>query len=179
MNHTRLLTALLVLAASSYAITVTTNASAAAAPAAVEATLQELYSDWGGEVRYFSSPVDLNGDGRDEIIVHLVSPTLCGQEGCDTLVFTPSADGFRRVTTIRQTHAPIRVASRMSSGWRNLVVSVSGAGARRHDMELRYDGDSYPSDPTTIPVRRWARTAGDVVIPPSASTDSGTLLVQR
>ena len=130
-------------------------------------------------MRYFASSVDLNGDGQDEVIVHVVGETLCGSEGCETLVFTPSGTGFRRVTTIRLTHAPIRVSSRSAGGWRNLIVSVSGSGARRRDLELRYDGASYPTDPTTVPVRRWAKTAGDVVVPRYGSVDSATLLVSK
>jgi hypothetical protein len=180
MTNTTLLRAvLLVLLVSSPPMAMPTTAATAAVPAAVEAKLQELYSNWGGDVRYFASSTDLNGDGRDEIIVHLVGQTLCGSEGCDTLVFTPSGDGFRHVTTIRLTHTPVRVSPRSTNGWRNLIVSVSGGGQRRHDRELPYDGESYPSDPTTIPVRRWARTVGEVVIPPYESIDGGTLLVSR
>ncbi len=180
MTNTTLLRALLfVLVVSSLPMAMATTVATAAAPTAVEARLQELYSNWGGEVRYFASSIDLNGDGRDEIIVHLVGQTLCGSEGCDTLVFTPSDAGFRHVTTIRLTHAPIRVSPRSTNGWRNLIVSAAGDGVRRHDRELPYDGESYPSDPTTIPVRRWIRTAADVVIPPYESIDGGTLLVSR
>lgn len=176
---TRLLAVLFVLAVSSLPVAMRATAALATAPAAVEAALRDLYSSWGGEVRYFASSVDLNGDNRDEIIVHIVGPALCGTEGCDTLVFTPIGDHFRHVTTIRLTHTPIRVSPRSTSGWRNLVVSVSGSGVRRHNAELRYDGESYPSDPTTIPIRRWARTMGDVVIPPYESIDGGILLASR
>jgi hypothetical protein len=180
MTNTTLLRAvLLVLVVSSPPMAMPAMVATAAAPAAVEAKLQELYSNWAGEVRYFASSIDLNGDGRDEIIVHVVGQTLCGSEGCDTLVFTPNDEGFRRVTTIRLTHTPVRVSPRSTNGWRNLIVSVSAGGVRRHDRELPYDGASYPSDATTIPVRRWARTVGDVVIPPYESIDGGTLLVSR
>lgn len=180
MTNTTLLRAvLLVLAVSSPLMSMPVTAATAAVPAAVEAKLQELYSNWDGDVRYLASSIDLNGDGRDEVIVHLVGETLCGSEGCDTLVFSPNDDGFRHVTTIRLTHTPVRVSPRSTNGWRNLIVSVSGGEVRRHDRELPYDGDSYPSDPTTIPVRRWARTAPEVVIPSYESTDGGTLLVSR
>jgi hypothetical protein len=180
MTNTSLLRVwLLVLVVSSPPMAMATMVAAAAVPAGVEAKLQELYSNWDGEVRYFASSIDLNGDGRDEIIVHLVGQTLCGPEGCDTLVFTPSEAGFRHVTTIRLTHAPIRISPRSTNGWRNLIVSVAGGGVRRHDRELAYDGQSYPSDPTTIPVRRWARTATEVVIRPYETIDGGTLLVSR
>ncbi|MET0213571.1 MAG: hypothetical protein ABW292_11235 [Vicinamibacterales bacterium] len=179
MTNTTLLRGLLLLLVVSSPMAIATTVATAAAPAVVEAKLQDLYSNWGGELRYFASSIDLNGDGRDEIIVHLVGETLCGSEGCDTLVFTPSDAGFRHVTTIRLTHAPIRVSPRSTNGWRNLIVSAGGDGVRRHDRELTYDGESYPSDPTTIPVRRWLRTATEVVIQPYESTDGGTLLVSR
>ncbi len=179
-STTRLLTALpvSVLLASSYAITVPANAAPAAAPAAVEEALRDLYASWGGDVRYFASSVDLNDDGRDEVIVHVVGSSVCGAEGCETLVFTPSGTGFQRVATIRLTHAPIKVSSHSTSGWRNLIVSVSGRGTRR-EIELRHDGESYPVDLTRVPVRRWARPIGEVIVPRFESPDAATLLISR
>ena len=108
---------------------------------------------------------------RDEVVVHVVGSTMCGPEGCETLIFTPDGADFRRVATIRLTHAPIRVSSRSTSGWRNLIVSVSAGATRQRETELRYDGQSYPTDPTTVPVRRWARLTGEVIVPANTELD--------
>ena len=43
--------------------------------------------------RYFPAFVDLNGDQRDEAIVHLVGPEMCGTGRCVTLVHTPGRVG--------------------------------------------------------------------------------------
>jgi hypothetical protein len=154
------------------------TASVGSIPEAVQATLREVYANAGAEVRYFAGSINLDSEGYHEIIVHVVGQTVCKSDGCDTLVFTPDGESFRRVTTIHSTRPPIRVSPVRSHGWRNLIVAVSGGGARphAHDVELRYDGTSYPSDPATAPVRRIASLVTQVVIPAYGSLESGTLL---
>ena len=70
MTHSRRLPTLLIVVAAFGAITVPSKVAVAAAPAAVEEALRGLYANWGGEVRYFSSSVDLNGDGRSDVVAN-------------------------------------------------------------------------------------------------------------
>lgn len=153
----------------------------ASIPDAVQATLREIYANAGAEVRYFAGSINLDSEGYHEIIVHVVGQTVCRSEGCDTHVFTPDGQTFRHVATIRSTRPPIRVSPVRSHGWRNLIVAVSAGGARphAHDVELRYNGTSYPSDPTTAPIRRAASLVTQVVIPAYGSLESGTLLASQ
>jgi hypothetical protein len=178
-RHVPVYAALLMLTISSSPTTAQSpTISAASIPDAVQATLREIYANAGAEVRYFAGSINLDSEGYHEIIVHVVGQTVCKSDGCDTLVFTPDGESFRHVTTIHSTRPPIRVSPVRSHGWRNLIVAVSGGGARphAHDVELRYDGTSYPSDPTTAPVRRAASLVTQVVIPAYGSLESGTLL---
>ena len=149
-------------------------------PPAIEAALREMYARDNGEIRYFAAAINLNVEGYPEIIVHVVGDTVCGSGGwCDTLVFTPSGTAFRHVATIRSTRPPIRVSPVRSHDWRNLIVTVSGGDGRPRDVELRYDGTSYPSNPTTAPAHRDAKIVTQVAIPAYRTFDSGTLLALR
>jgi uncharacterized protein len=115
-------------------------------PAGIADAIRLDYGD--GELRYFDRAVDLNGDGKPEIVVYLVGPAACGSGGCNLLVYTPSASGYRRVGDLSVTRAPIRAAAAASSsGWRNLIVHVGGGG-KSGDVELAFDGRSYPDNPT-------------------------------
>jgi hypothetical protein len=149
-------------------------------PAPVEAALREMYVGRNGEIRYFAAAINLNVEGYPEIIVHVVGDTVCGSGGwCDTLVFTPNGTAFRHVSTIRSTRPPIRVSPVRSHDWRNLIVTVSGGDGRPRDVELRYDGTSYPSNPTTAPAHRDSKVVTQVAIPAYRAFDSGTLLALR
>jgi hypothetical protein len=150
-------------------------------PPQVETALREMYGGRSGEIRYFAAAINLNVEGYPEIIVHVVGDTVCAPGGwCDTLVFAPSDNSsFRHVATIRSTHPPIRVSPVRSHDWRNLIVTVSGGDGRPRDVELRYDGTSYPSDPTTAPAHRDSTIVTQVAIPAYRGFDSGTLLALR
>ena len=150
-------------------------------PPQVETALREMYGGRSGEIRYFAAAINLNVEGYPEIIVHVVGDAVCGSGGwCDTLVFAPNDNSsFRHVTTIRSTRPPIRVSPVRSHDWRNLILTVSGDDGRPRDVELRYDGTSYPSNPTTASAHRDSKIVTQVAIPAYRGFDSGTLLALR
>ena len=151
-----------------------------AIPPPVETALREMYAGGNREIRYFSAAINLNVEGYPEIIVHVVGDTVCASGGwCDTLVFAPNDTSFRHVATIRSTRPPIRVSPARSHDWRNLIVTVAGDNGRPRDAELRYDGTSYPSNPTTAPTHRDSKIVTQVAIPAYRGFDSGTLLAMR
>lgn len=115
--------------------------------------------------RYLDASVDLNGDGAPEVVVHVIGPMACGTGGCPTLVFTPSGSGYRLVSSISVSRPPIRASAARTVGWRNLIVSVSGGGAKAHDAELLSNGKTYPSNPSVAGPRvKTAGAGGDVLI---------------
>jgi len=151
-----------------------------AAPGAidVESRLRALYGGLGGELRYFDAATDLNGDGRPEIIVYAHGPMLCGTGGCSTMVFTPDASGYRLVANISVSRPPIQAAAGTTNGWRDLLVHVSGGGiAEGYDAELKFDGTSYPDNPTVAPAKPATDTAGaEALIPDFQSFTDGKLV---
>jgi len=147
-------------------------------PPALEPTLKELLGDEPGSIHYFSAKADLDDDQVSEWIVHLAGPSVCGTGGCSTLVFTEVDAGLRLVTRISVTRPPIVIAETMTSGWRDLIVHVAGGGILPgHDARLRYDGSTYPRNPTVEPAEPLSeRGKGMVVIPAFQSFAEGTRL---
>lgn len=114
--------------------------------------------------RYQSASVDLNADGVAEVIVLALDREYCGSGGCTMFVLTPTRKGHRVVTRTTVTRPPVRVLSTSSHGWRDLAVRVSGGGVRRpNDVQLRFHGRSYPSNPSVAP-QLPTQTGGRVVI---------------
>jgi hypothetical protein len=114
---------------------------------------------------YLAAFIDLNGDGRDEAIVHMLG-SACGTGGCNTLVLTQRGTGWRVVTTVTITRPPIRVLDTESSGWRDIAVWVQGGGIQRgYESVLQFNGTSYPRNPTVAPVHPAPPNApGKIVI---------------
>ena len=143
--------------------------------------LNQAIGDVSGPVHYFAKQVDLNGDGRAEFVVHVAGPMVCGTGGCDTLVFAQEGAGLRLVSRTSVTRPPIVVTSTTTQGWRDLVVRVSGGGIiPGYDALLRFDGRTYPANPTVPPAEPLkAPASGEVAIPAFQSFTEGRLLRAR
>jgi membrane-bound inhibitor of C-type lysozyme len=156
---------------------------AAALPAEIEQVLNHRYGAPAASMRYLDASFDLNGDGRPEVIVHVVGTTACGTGGCATLVFTPRGNGYRLVAAILVSRPPIRVARASTNGWRNLVVHSGGGGVNSGDMELAFDGKRYPANPSVAGPRVQPFSGADaqVVIaetPSAAQTRAQQRLIE-
>ncbi len=149
----------------------------AAQPSAASAELglavrRALDGDW--EAHYFDAAVDLNGDGAPEAVVYAAGPMVCGTGGCPLFVFTPAAGGYRLASSTSVVQPPVRVAPRSSHGWRNLVVGIGGGGIKGGLAELKFDGRSYPPNPTVPPAEPSPDLAGtQVLIPAFGSYQDG------
>jgi hypothetical protein len=98
-------------------------------------------------------------------IVYLVGENWCGSGGCHTLILAPQGTSWRVVTKISITQPPIMMLRSKSHGWHDVGVWVQGGGIQPgYEAELRFDGKTYPSDPSTPPAIRLKRPRGEVVI---------------
>ena len=118
--------------------------------------LQE-YPD-AGAISYALAWRDLNADGTDEAIVHLVGPWFCGSGGCTTLVLTPAGPMWRKVADISVSRTPITVLDTSTNGWKDLTVAISGGGGPSGNAWLMFDGESYPGNPTVAPAEMTTMT---------------------
>jgi hypothetical protein len=136
----------------------------APATGSVEQQLLERFRDFG-EVRYFQASTDLDGDGQDELVIHVAGPMVCGTGGCNTLVFTPADGRWTQIADITVSRPPIRASERRTNGWRNLLVRVAGGGLpESYNAELRFDGETYPGNPTVPPAERAEDVEGATVL---------------
>lgn len=149
------------------------NESPRAATASLEKFLQTLRGN--KTTRYASAFRDLDGDGVREAIVYLMGDQWCGTGGCDTLILTPDGSSWRIIANITITRPPIYVLANVSSGWRSIGVWVEGGGIHPgYEAELRFDGKTYPKNPSIPPAQPLVgKPIGEMVI---ASTRDATLL---
>ena len=117
--------------------------------------------------QYVAAFRDLNGDGKPEAIVYLIGKSWCGSGGCNLFILQKNGASWKVVTRMTVTNPPIRMLNTASNGWRSLAVWVHGGG---YEAELRFNGKTYPRNPSVPPARRAAKNlAGEVLI--SSSTN--------
>ncbi|MBN2970607.1 hypothetical protein JW805_01070 [Roseomonas aeriglobus] len=138
-------------------------ASAAATP--IPTTAKTFIARRLDLAQYRAALIDLNRDGQAEVLVYAETPATCGSGGCDLYVLTPSKRSYRVVTRLSVARTPISVLNSVSHGWRDLSVRVAGGGiARGYDTRLRFDGRSYPGNPTVPPATRLGKHGGRVIL---------------
>ena len=116
------------------------------------------------EARYFDATIDLDGDGRDEVLAYVAGPMVCGTGGCPLYVFAPAASGYDLVARMSVVQVPVRVSPERTNGWRDLVVAVAGGGIPAGHAVLKFDGKSYPSNPTVPPAGPAASLEGTEIL---------------
>jgi putative lipoprotein len=95
--------------------------------------------------------VDLDGDGRRDGVVLLMSTYFCGTGGCTLAVFANTRAGYRFVSRSTLVSSPVRVSTASSHGWRKLIVRVRGGGGPAADRSLSFDGKRYPLNASLQP----------------------------
>jgi hypothetical protein len=73
-------------------------------------------------VHYQYNRVDLNGDGTLEVLLRIESRATCGSGGCFLWVLQKTVAGYRKVSAISATWAPVIVSERRTRGWNDLIL---------------------------------------------------------
>lgn len=96
-----------------------------------------------GQARYVYGRVDLNGDGRSEVLVYLLGSVFCGTGGCNMLLFTASPDGYQLLKSFTTSRLPVVVLGRVSKGWSDIAFLRSGGGVPGAYVRFGFDGKRY------------------------------------
>lgn len=121
--------------------------------AALEAWIRDAFPS-ERRLGYRSSEFDLDGDGSPEVLAYVGGPDLCGSGGCSLVVLKRDGRDFTEVVRTIHTKLPLGVLDSESNGWADLWVSTAGGGDLTGRRILKFDGASYPSDPTVPPAEK-------------------------
>ncbi len=112
----------------------------------------------GQETRYAYNRVDLNGDGRPEVVATLLGPLDCGTGGCPLLIFRERQGDLELVSRMTLFRDPLIVGEGRHHGWRDLISRVRLDAAHGYYALLPFDGRRYPSNPSVPPARPLTRS---------------------
>ncbi|HKB68983.1 MAG TPA: hypothetical protein VKC61_24290 [Pyrinomonadaceae bacterium] len=106
------------------------------------------------ELKYVPKRLDLNGDGRKELLVWVPTIELGGTSGYPLLVFSRDRNGYRPLWSFDQAWTPLIVLSTSHHGWHDLAFQMGGSGDAMHYVLVRHNGESYSGNFQSIKVSR-------------------------
>jgi hypothetical protein len=124
----------------------------------------------------FSSAIIKSGrDAKEEVIAYFSGQSWCGTGGCRMMILDHDGPSFKVIGEATIVRLPIRVLNSKSHGHYDISVWVQGGGIQPgYEALLRFDGKSYPSNPSVAPAIPLAKKVdGRVLI---ARGDEGVLL---
>ena len=116
----------------------------------------------GTEVAYIYDTVALRDGRPPQVLVLLSGSYFCGTGGCEGLVLE-GAPSYRPVARFTLMRPEWLILPSRHHGWRDIVVRVSGGGAKSHYATLAFNGKTYPDNPSMAPeVKAGTPLTGDV-----------------
>lgn len=129
------------------------------------------------KVRYFYNMIDLNGDGIPEVFIYLTGGKFCGNEGCTAAIFKSTARGFQLLSKISPVLQPIVVSTERTNGYHDLITYVSRGGVDPFYARLKFQHNSYPSNPNQQPrVPETATIVGVLLLADGLEPQAGIML---
>lgn len=135
--------------------------------AAIERAIAKAVSAPAGtKVAYLYDTVTLRDGGKPQVLVLLEGSYFCGSGGCMALILD-SAPFYALLARFTLMNPEWLVTRQKHHGWRDIVVRVSGGGAKPCYTVLAFDGKTYPENPSTAPeVIAGTILSGDVYLTP-------------
>jgi hypothetical protein len=110
----------------------------------------EIYSKLSFPASYSYNRIDLDGDKKSEIVVHLQGQYFCGSGGCSTSIYKQFGQNYKLITQIGPNRSPIIVSNNKTKGWSDLIIHQSARSvgvANQGYYVLKFNGRSYPENP--------------------------------
>ncbi|MBN8192258.1 hypothetical protein JI667_08865 [Bacillus sp. NTK074B] len=124
-------------------------------------------------VQYYYNHVDLNEDQQPETFVYVIGFPVCGSGGCSGVLFTKENNDYKLITVFSLVRSPIIIQDEKTNGWKNIIMYVSGGGIKGGYKQLRFDGKTYPSNPSVQPDVQPGKISGVVIINDDISKKEG------
>lgn len=109
----------------------------------------EYNKERDGKLVYYYNNIDLNGDGKEEAFVYLIGQSVSGSGGSTALII--EQENYEVISKFTLVRNPIIISKEKTNGWNDIIMQVSGGGAEYSYVKMKFDGEKYPSNPSTSP----------------------------
>jgi len=116
--------------------------------------------------RFTSAIIQSDGASKEEVVVYIYGESWCGSGGCGLWILEPDSATFKIIGEMTVVRPPIRVLHTKSHGHYDIAVWVQDGGIQPgYEALMRFDGQSYPNNPSVPPSQRLTeRVTGKVII---------------
>jgi hypothetical protein len=126
------------------------------------------------KLRYYYNEVDLNDDGIYEIFVLVVGPFVCGTGGCSAVIFKKQKGEYKLLSRFSLVRNPVIISNKKTKGYKDIIMKVSGGGIESFFAELKFDGTTYPRNPSVQPkIKPDTEVEGIAIIADDISKNPG------
>ncbi|WP_099189940.1 hypothetical protein [Tepidibacter mesophilus] len=138
---------------------------------AIHKTMPEYDKETFGPVKYYYNKVDLNGDKKEEIFTVLYGSYVSGSGGGTGLLFD---NNYNLVTRFSLVRTPIIISDNKTNGWNDILMHVSGGGVESFYAQMKFDGKTYPSNPSVqSEVKPGTKVQGKAIIANEITFNTG------
>lgn len=132
--------------------------------------LSKSHNFYNIPTKYSSATVQLNSGTASQVIVFLTGSEWCGSGGCTLLILSSEGKSYKVVAKISIVLLPVEVLQSVTNEWHDIAVHVRGyAGKPEYTTILKFNGTTYPSNPSMTPVH----------LPPNAKLKGSVLPLTR
>lgn len=128
-------------------------------------------------IRYYYNKIDLDGDGTPEIFAYLVGTYVCGTGGCSAVIFKQRNEEYVLLARFSLVNNPVIISDNTTKGYKDIIMHIYGGGIESFFALLKYDGSTYPSNPSTQPkVEPGTKVEGIAIIADDITKNPGIKL---
>jgi hypothetical protein len=107
----------------------------------------EVPEEMRTQTRYYYNWIDLNEDGRNEIVTAVVNDELEDGSGHPLLLLQVGGEaGFEVISRIDEVHTPVVVDNEIENGWHRVIPEVYGGMSSPGYRIYHYEKDGYYAD---------------------------------
>ena len=108
------------------------------------------------------------------MFVYLVAPSLCGTGGCSAAIFKEGNGDYNLLSRFSLVNNPVIISNSKTKGYKDIIMNVYGGGIESFFALIKYDGTTYPSNPSIQPkVNPGTKVKGIAIVADDISKNPG------
>jgi len=97
-----------------------------------------------------------------------------GTGGCSSAIFKQENGEYRLLSRFSLVNNPIIISNKKTKGYKDIIMYVSGGGIESFFAQIKYDGTTYPSNPSIEPkINVGTKLEGIAIIADDITKNSG------
>ncbi len=80
-----------------------------------------------------------------------MGPFVCGTGGCSAVIFKVENGEYKTLSRFSLVRNPVIISNSKTNGYKDIIMYVAGGGIESFFANLKYNGTTYPLNPSIEP----------------------------